>query len=91
MEEFKSLDELYKRLTPALDSKVRELSNKGYNYIKKEDVWNYLSINLWSKSRDLSLYKMVDDIFSLKDDEINNYVLEILKKENRNIKEMDVL
>lgn len=91
MEEFKSLDELYKRLTPALDSKVRELSNKGYNYIKKEDVWNYLSIKLWSKSRDLSLYKMVDDIFSLKDDEINNYVLEILKKENRNIKEMDVL
>ncbi len=91
MQEFKTLDELYKRLSPAFDSKIRELHNRGYHYIKKEDIWNYLSLNVWSKSSDLSLYKMVEDIFDLSEDKINTYVLNILSKESRNIKEMDVL
>ena len=51
-----------------------------------------MSLNVWSKSSDLSeSYKMVEDIFDLSEDKINTYVLNILSKESRNIKEMDVL
>ena len=39
---FKSLNELYERIRPALKSKVRELKKKGYDYIHEEDIWNYL-------------------------------------------------
>lgn len=91
MDNFTSLSDLYKRLTPALNSKVRELNNLGYIYIKEEDVWNYLSETKWSKCDNLFLCDMVDNIFNLDNELLNNYVLNKLKNEKRNIKEMDVL
>lgn len=91
MDNFNSLEELYVRLLPAFDSKLRELNKLGYTYIKREDIWNYLTIECWSKCDDLSLYKMVDDILNVENESLNNYVLKLLEKEKRNIKEMDVL
>jgi len=40
--EFNSAGELYERLKPALKSKVSELRKFGYDYLKSEDIWNYL-------------------------------------------------
>ena len=50
---FSSLEELYKRLKPALSSKKKELNKLGYVYIKEEDIWNALKNNKWKSSLDL--------------------------------------
>lgn len=91
MKEFRNLEDLYNHLKPALSSKLRELKNMGYNYIQLEDIWNYLIASKWSKCSELTLYEVVDDIFNLDNDVINNYVLEILNKNKRKVEEMDVL
>ena len=38
--QFNSVEELYKRVRPALTSKKREFRRSGINYIKEEDIWN---------------------------------------------------
>ena len=71
---FKSVKELYERLTPALETKTLELKRSGYNYIKKEDIWNYLRGYKWNNSKNLLLYEMVDDILSIDYVLLKNYV-----------------
>lgn len=78
--EFSSIKELYERLTPALNAKLNELKKYDLDYIKKEDIWNYLKINKWEKANNLLLYQMVDDILNLDNDLIDNYVKEEIRK-----------
>ena len=80
--EFNSLDELYSRIKPALYSKVQELKRNKIIYIKEVDIWNYLSAKKWKQSESLSLSGMVSDIIDLKEDEIKNYTLDIISKQN---------
>ena len=40
--QFNSIEELYKRVRPALTSKKREFRRCGIHYVKEEDMWNYL-------------------------------------------------
>lgn len=82
---FKSLEELYKRLTPALKSKTKELNKKGLSYIHEEDIWNFLKNYKWISSKDLDLGTMVNDIFEINDKEIDAYVREEIKKYRREI------
>ncbi len=89
--EFKTLEELYNRIKPALYSKVEELKRKGISYVKEEDIWNYLSINVWKHTDNLSLAFMVSTIIDLKEDDIKSYVLDLLKKQERNIVEEGTL
>ena len=85
--EFKSLDNLYKRLKPALYSKVVELRRMGLEYIKEEDIFNYLSQNLWSKKDNLSISDLTNDILYLDKNLITNYCMDLLKDTDREIKE----
>ena len=78
--EFKSVKDLYERLKPALDAKVNELKRKDLDYIKSEDIWNYLKINKWENADNLLLYQMVDDILKLDDSEIDEYVKAKIRK-----------
>lgn len=80
---FKTLEELYSRLKPALYSKVIELQRKGKDYIKEEDIWNYLMENVWNTRKNLSLSEMTSDILNLEDNLIISYVMNILKKTER--------
>lgn len=73
---FNSLEELYKRLIPAMETKVQELKLDGISYITVDDIWNYLKRNKWSKSKDLTLSKCVDDILNTKNIEYKKYVKE---------------
>ena len=57
--EFGTLEELYKRLKPALLTKKNELKRSGIEYIKEEDIWNYLTEVKWANSKNLLLYQMV--------------------------------
>lgn len=71
--EFTSLQELYNRLLPALKSKKSELDHLGYNYIKEDDIWNYLKEEKWSKAFNLLLYQMVDDVINANPIDIDIY------------------
>lgn len=72
--EFTSLEQLYKRLTPALTAKTNEMRMQGYKYIKEEDVWNYLKEIKWSNSKNLLLFEMVRDILNVDSLVIDDYV-----------------
>lgn len=83
--EFSSLEELYKRLKPALTTKCDEIKRDGYTYIKEEDIWNYFKEIKWRTSKDLSLYEMVGDILNLESTVIDNYLKEKLNLMDRKI------
>ena len=69
-----SLD-LYKRLLPAINSKINELSKYEIFYVKREDVWNYLKQEKW-KDDNISLAEMVDDILNTDNEKLVKYVKE---------------
>ena len=73
--EFKSLRELYDRITPALRSKRTEIEKSGYHYIKEADIWNYLTSSKWINSINLTLSEMVNDIFLASGNDISNYLI----------------
>ena len=62
--------ELYKRVLPALNCKVRELNKVGIKNITREDIWNYLLKVKWTGTVGLSLGEMVNDILNLDRDEL---------------------
>lgn len=66
--------ELFKRLTPALNCKVRELKRNNIHFIKKEDIWNYLLKTRWENMKGLDLSQMVDDILNLDNKELEKYI-----------------
>lgn len=68
-----SLD-LYKRLSPAMNCKIRELEKCDMGYIKKEDVWNFLRKTKWNRENGITLAEMVDDILNLDNKLLDNFV-----------------
>lgn len=81
--EFKSLQELYDRIKPALISKRSEFRKIGYKDIKEADLWNYLTDKKWTKSKELTLSEMVEDIFSVDVESINEYLINKVSSECR--------
>ena len=79
--EFSSLEELYKRVRPALKSKVDELQKYGNLSISKYDLWKCLIINKWRKETGLMLSDIVDDILNTSFDEINSYYMKMINDE----------
>lgn len=71
--EFKSIKELYDRVHPALTSKKNEFKRKGLN-IKEEDIWNYLSENVFKSSTNLTLSDIVSYIMHLEKEDIEEYM-----------------
>ena len=78
--EFNTLEELYKRIYPALTTKRNELVRNGYKYIKEKDIWNYLSTTKWTNSKGLTLASMVNDILNSNNEQIDKYLKEYLEK-----------
>lgn len=73
--EFKSIEELYNRVKPALYSKVKELRGLGFKYVTEKDIWDYLVINSWKKRNDLRLHELISDILNLDNYKLNDYVM----------------
>ena len=82
---FDSLEELYKRIKPALITKKNEMHRDGYIYIKEEDIWNYLKEVKWENAKGLSLYEMTSDILNTDNLIIDNYLKEKLNLRNRKV------
>lgn len=75
---FRSLEELYQKLLPALYAKKCELLRHNINFIKEVDIWDYLKSFYWSKTSNLTLSDMVDDILSLSNQKLVEYKESIL-------------
>lgn len=70
---FKSQQELYERIRPALRSKKKLLSSDGYKKIKESDIWDYMRNKIWVDSYGLELCDMVDDILHADNADIASY------------------
>lgn len=79
--EFSSLEELYKRVRPALKSKVDELQKYGNLSISEYDLWKCLIINKWRCGTGLMLSDIVDDILNTSFDEISSYYMKMINDE----------
>ena len=64
--EFSNIEELKKRVMPALKIRVRELKSKGYNF-SEDSLWDYF-VGIWKKAHNLTLANLVDDILNYKID-----------------------
>lgn len=75
-DKFKTLEELYIRMLPALRTKQKEMTREKMGLVKEKDIWNYLCKKKWKKEKTLTLGEMVNDI--LKED---NFSIYTFKKE----------
>lgn len=91
MDGFRSLEELYQRVKPALKSKVKDLNRIGIKYVQEVDIFNYLKNNCWSKKNNLTLGEIVNDIMTVSSSELESYVQDLFAKEKRQITKEEVL
>ena len=73
--EFDNLNELKKRITPALNTKLKELKKNNYKIATTEDIWNYLIKTKCEKSKNLTIYDIVNDILNTENEEIEEYAI----------------
>ena len=77
MYEYKSQEELYQGLIPAIHVKLKLLKKGKYFSVTESDIWNYLKESKWENSINLTLSDMVQDILHTDNSEFAKY------KENR--------
>lgn len=70
MLDYKTEQELYQGLIPALNVKIKNIKKNKIKDITKEDIWNYLKETKWKNSIDLTLADMVQDIIHTPNDDI---------------------
>ena len=80
---FKDAESLYKRITPALDSKCEELRKIGMSHITRKDIWMYLVENEWKGKKELELHNIVSDILFVDKDKLEDYVSNKIIKNSR--------
>ena len=81
---FSGVEELYRRLLPALKSKKKEMHYYMYRYVTENDIWNYLRETKWQNRINLTLYDMVDDILHTDNELIDEYTKKEITKSQRN-------
>lgn len=64
-EKFNSINDLYERILPALNTRVTELKREKIEFISTKDIWNYCVENKWKNKSDLRIFEMVDDILNI--------------------------
>ncbi len=73
-ENFKTLEDLYERLVPALKAKETELHQNHMIYITIKDIWNFCYQTKWKGGSELTLCDLVDDILNSDNFEIDQYL-----------------
>lgn len=73
---FKSLNELYLRVYPALEAKHHELEMLGIKSISANNIWDFLKAKKWLTAKSLTLNEVVDDILCLDLDAITNFQID---------------
>lgn len=81
---FNSLKELKQRITPAINTKIKELRNNNYLITTENDIWEYLKEEKWIKSNNLTLYDIINDILKLNNETIEEYSIKRSEKNDKN-------
>jgi len=76
MRKFKTIEDLYNTVMPALKSKCHDLHLEKYVMITENDIWEYLISKKWCKSNDLELADIIDDILNADGNEISKFIKE---------------
>ncbi len=71
--EYKNEEELFYSLKGAFNVKLR-LIKDNYDYITSMDIWNYLKINKWIKTKNLSISEMVNDIIEVDIEKVDIFI-----------------
>lgn len=70
---FRTEQELYDYLSLVLQSKVKEFNIVGLK-IDSDTIWKILKNKKWKESYNLSLSEMVNDIFKLTIEEVQDFI-----------------
>lgn len=63
-QKFKSMEELYQRVLPALRIKVKDMKEEKLMCIDEEMLWQYFCDFKWKIQKKVTLGEMVDDILN---------------------------
>lgn len=75
---YKSQEELFRSLKGAFDVKIR-LIGINYSHIRIIDIWNYLKITKWAKTKGLTLSEMVNDIINADIKSVDTFINRLSK------------
>lgn len=73
-DKFNSISDLYKRILPALETKVSEFKRDNFSNVEALDIWNYCVNTKWKFKSDLRIYEIVDDILNIKTNNLEEYI-----------------
>lgn len=73
-QKFCSVNELYKKVLPALQTRVSELKRENIKFIDTLDIWNYCIENIWHNKNDIRIYELVSDILNVDKLKLQIYV-----------------
>lgn len=71
-EKFETINDLYKKILPALKTRSEELKRKKV-YISPIDIWVYCTNNIWKNKKDLRMYELVSDILYVDEVKLKKY------------------
>ena len=60
--EFSNLDELKRRVMPAINIRLKQLKKENLN-LSSEQLWNYF-VSIWKNCHNLTLADLVDDVLN---------------------------
>lgn len=72
--EFRSKEELYQRIHPALSAKKSELKRMGYYYLNERDIWEFLSTTVFPRTKGLTLADIVSEIMHVEGIQLDKYI-----------------
>jgi hypothetical protein len=65
--------QMRKKVKPAMKSKLEEFELLGYGHIEEKEIWDYLKKKRWKKE-EKPLHQVVNDILTLKQGDIINFM-----------------
>ena len=83
--QFRTVEELYNRVLPALYSKVKEVRRAGLELVNEKDIWNFLVETEWKKRNNLELHELIIDILNVENYKLKDYInkkMQILRDNN---------
>lgn len=83
MKKFKTIEDLYKTVFPALKSRKEDLHREKYVMVSEDDIWNYLVETNWMDSANLELSTIIDDILNVDGYKVSKYVKDKMSSKER--------
>ncbi len=81
-QKYKTLDELYLKVFPALRIKVKDMKLQRLIFIDEKRLWDYFCNHKWKIQKRITLGEMIDDILNMDSFKIYADMKEEITSEN---------